>query len=344
MVEDSELREPEVLILTHIQTVLGPVEPGELGFVLPHEHIICDASLCRSRRGKSESLPWGSYMWLDEPETMTGELLDFKENGGGSIVEVTCHGWGRDPEALREISEGSGVKIIATTGLYVEDCMPRWVPDRTIEQLADWMVREIRVGCNARLSDRVTDVRAGLIKTSVSRPHFSHEELRGLKAVARAQLRTGAPIMSHNSGSIRFDLEGGNIGMELLDILGEEGVDPEAVIVGHTDENPDIENLVSLLERGAWIQFDTIGKENYIPDEERAGLVMDLKERGLFGRLLLSQDRNRKPNLRKHGGPGYSDLINRFLPMLKEKGMTCEEIQTLTVNNPSEALRIREMP
>ena len=68
---------------------------------------------------------------------------------------------------------------------------------------------------------------------------------------------------------------------------------------------------------------------------------MDLTERGLLGRLLLSQDRNRKPNLHKYGGPGYSDLINRFLPMLKEKGITDEEIQTLTVHNPSEALRIR---
>jgi phosphotriesterase-related protein len=149
--------------------------------------------------------------------------------------------------------------------------------------------------------------------------------------------------MSHNSGSIRFDLEGGNIGMELLDLLGEEGVDPEAVIIGHTDENPDIENLVSLLDRGAWIQFDTIGKENYILDEERAGLVSDLKELGLLGRLLLSQDRNRKPNLIKYGGPGYSDLINRFIPLMKVNGITDDEIRTLTVDNPSEALRIRRI-
>jgi phosphotriesterase-related protein len=282
-------------------------------------------------------------MWFDDPEVMTCELLDFKGNGGGSIVEVTCHGWGRDPEALRDISEGSKVNIIATTGLYVEDCMPKWVSERSIEQLTDWIVREIQIGCNARLSDRVTDVRAGLIKTSVSRPHFSHEELRGLRAVARAQIETGAPIMSHNSGSIRFDLEGGNIGMELLDLLGEEGVDPEAVIIGHTDENPDIENLVSLLDRGAWIQFDTIGKENYILDEERAGLVSDLKELGLLGRLLLSQDRNRKPNLIKYGGPGYSDLINRFIPLMKVNGITDDEIRTLTVDNPSEALRIRRI-
>ncbi len=285
---------------------------------------------------------WGSYMWFDEPEIMIEELRDFKENGGSCIVEVTYHGWGRDPEVLREISKDSGIHIVATAGFYVENCMPSWVPNRTIEQLSDWIVREIQIGCNAQLSDEVTNIRAGLIKTSVSRPNFRNEELRGLRAVARAQLKTGAPIMSHNSGSIRFELEGGNIGMELLDILTEEGVDPEAVIVGHTDENPDIENLVTLAERGAWIQFDTIGKEQYIPDEERANLVVEFKERGLLDCLLLSQDRNRKPNLRWYGGPGYSDLINRFLPMLRDRGASDDDIETLMIKNPSRALRFRK--
>ena len=78
--------------MTFIQTVLGPVDSGELGFTLPHEHIICDASLCKSRRIQAKSLPWGSYMWLDEPEIMIDELVDFKEKGGKTIVEVTCHG------------------------------------------------------------------------------------------------------------------------------------------------------------------------------------------------------------------------------------------------------------
>ncbi len=325
----------------YIQTVLGSIDKGKLGFTLPHEHIICDASLCSSRNAISENLPWGSYMWLDDPHIMVEELLAFRGDGGRSIVEVTCHGWGRDPELLRDISKKSGVNIITTTGFYVQDCLPYWVSSKSIDDLSEWIIREIRVGCNAKLSDRVTDVKAGLIKTSVSRPHFEKEELRGLKAVAKAHLETGAAIMSHNSGSVRFQLNGGNIGLELLEILEVEGVDPEAIIVGHTDENPDIENLVTLIENGAWIQFDTIGKQQYIPDEERADLVVDLKERGLTDHLLLSQDRNRKPNLCFYGGPGYSDLINRFIPLLKKKGITDRDIERISINNPSNALRFR---
>lgn len=76
--------------MAHIQTVLGPVKQENLGLTLPHEHIICDASLCRSRREQAEIFPRGSYMWFDEPETMVEELRDFRKNGGGCVVEVTA--------------------------------------------------------------------------------------------------------------------------------------------------------------------------------------------------------------------------------------------------------------
>jgi len=329
--------------LTYVQTVLGRAVPEELGITLPHEHVICDSTLCRSYRDRLKKPLWGTYMWFDDIDVMTEELTKFKADGGGTVVDVTCHGWGRDPLALKDLSERTGVNLIACTGFYVEDCMPSWVGSKTVEQLTSWVIREIEVGCNARLSDEITSVRAGIIKTSVSRPGFSHLELKGLKAVARAHLETGIPITSHNSGSIRYELEGGNIGIEMLDLLERENIDPEAVIVGHTDENVDVRNLVRLAERGSWVQFDTIGKEHYILDETRADLAVILKERGLLGHLLLSQDRNRKPMLRKYGGPGYSDIINRFISLLLEKGLTEDDIKKVTVENPSKALRKRSI-
>ena len=324
-----------------IQTVLGPINSELLGVTLTHEHIICDAGLCKSNRDRKDKLPWGSYMWFDEIPTMIDEVRIFKEDGGNGIVEVTCHGWGRDPYALREISEKTGVHIVASTGFYVEDCMPPWVSQLSVDQLSAWVQREILVGCTALSDDKITDIRAGIIKTSLSRPHFCGDELKCVKAVAKAHLKTGAPITSHSSGSIRFEIEGGNAGIQLLELLEDEGVDPEALIVGHADENPDIDNLVMLVKRGAWIQFDTIGKQQYISDEARADLVIKMKERGLLDHLLLSQDRNRKPELHKYGGPGYSDLMNRFLPLLKNKGITDKDIRVILVDNPRKALAMR---
>ena len=325
-----------------IQTVLGPIAPESLGVTMAHEHIICDWALSRRNSNRVRPLPWGSYMCFDDVDIMIDELLKYRVDGGSAIVEVTTHGWGRDPLALERISKESGIHIVATTGFYTEDCMPDWVSNKTVDQLAKWIKREVTVGCNAKMSDEVTNVRAGIIKTSVSRPSYSHNELKGLLAVARAQLMTGAPITSHNSGSIRFELKGGNIGGELLDILEGEGVEPEAVIVGHTDEKTDVRALASLAKRGAWIQFDTIGKEGYILDETRADLVVKLKERGLLGHLLLGQDRNRKPELRRYGGPGFSDVLNRFVNVLRDRGLQSEDVNTLLVRNPAKALRMRE--
>jgi phosphotriesterase-related protein len=281
-------------------------------------------------------------MLLDEVSTMIDELRKFKADGGGTVVDMTCHGWGRDPEALKEISRKSRVHIIACAGFYVEDCMPSWVTKKTVDQLAEWIEQEIKVGCNAKQSNQITDVRAGVIKTSVSRPRFSHLELKGLKAVAKAHLKTGAPISSHNSAGVRFEYEGGNIGQELLDFLEEEGINPESVILGHSDENPDIRVLTKLAKRGAFIQFDLIGK-SFVLDETRADMAVGLKDRGLLTHLLLSQDQCLKPFLQKYGGLGYSDLIKRFVPMLKERGMTEEDVETLLVKNPAKALRMREL-
>ena len=328
--------------MSYVQTVLGRVKPTELGVTLPHEHILCDWTLSRSNRDRVEKPPWGTYMCFDEPEVMIDELRAFREAGGGAAVDVTCHGWGRDPVGLTRLSRESGVHLVACAGFYTEDCMPDWVDHKTVDELADWIVREVQVGCNARLSTEVTDVKAGIIKTSVSRPYYGGLELKGLRAVAKAQLATGAPITTHNSGSVRFELEGGNIGLELLEYLEADGVDPEAVIVGHTDENVDLRNLVKIVSKGAYVQFDTIGKQDYILDETRADLVVKLISRGFIDHVLLSQDRNRKPLLTKYGGPGYMDIIDRFVPILKAKGVTEPQVEQILVKNPGRALRIRE--
>jgi phosphotriesterase-related protein len=328
--------------MTCVQTARGKVDTDELGFTLPHEHVMCDSTLCQYFSNRVTEAVWGSYMHLDDVDVMAEELRHFATGGGGTVVDVTCQGWGRDPEALRVLSERTGVHIIICAGFYVEDCMPSWVETKTVEQLSAWLIREFDTGCSAKESNHVTNVKAGILKTSVSRPNFSHNELKGLKAVAEAQLKTGAPITSHNSGNIRYELEGGNVGMEMLDRLEAEGVDPEAVIVGHTDENVDVRNLFKLVKRGAWIQFDTIGKQHYLLDETRADLAVALKKKGLLGHLLLSHDRNRKPFLRKYGGPGYIDIIERFIPLLLEKGLSKGDVRLITVENPAKALRIRQ--
>jgi predicted metal-dependent phosphotriesterase family hydrolase len=318
----------------HIQTVTGPIAPETLGMTYMHEHLLCDQRRCRAdglRRPRSE----GNLMVLDDMEVALREMRGIKQLGADAVVEVTMQAWGRDVTRLRQISETTGVKIVATSGFYIEHCHPASISERTVDQLADDLVGEIVDGVEA------TGVRTGLLKSAISRPVIEGPEEKCARAVARAHLATGATITTHTSGSSRFEIPGGNIGMLLLDVLESEGVDPHRVIIGHVDENADIRNLERLCRRGAYVQFDVIGKHHWMLDETRADLIAELVRRGHVAHLLLSTDRARKSELKSYGGPGYAYLMTHFVPMLHEAGLSEEIIREVMIANPQRALVLR---
>jgi phosphotriesterase-related protein len=315
-----------------IQTVRGPIRAEELGVTHAHEHLWCNQALCRAD-GRWRRPDPRSMMILDEPELIIQELADLRALGGRAIVEVTVAGWGRDVARLRDLSERSGLHIIATSGYYVEACLPAWAYERDVDGLADALVHEATVGADG------TDIRTGVLKSGISRPVLEGVEERCARAVARAHLRTGHPITTHTSGNIRFEIEGGNIGVQLLDLFESEGVDPGHVIIGHTDENADIRVLERFCRRGAFVQFDVIGKQHWMLDTTRAALAAALFDRGFGRHLLLSSDRARKTELRQYGGPGYSHVLETFVPLLRAAGMDDSAIQTALVDNPARAFQ-----
>jgi phosphotriesterase-related protein len=318
--------------MIYVETVLGPIPPDELGVTQTHEHLWCNQSLCRQTDRWRQPDP-RSLMILDELDLAIEELTEVKALGGGAIVEATVGGWGRDVTKLRELSEASGLHVVACGGYYVEACHPGWASNLDIDALADVLVREATIGADG------TGIKIGILKSAISRPVIEGDEERCARAVARAQLRTGLAITTHTSGNIRFEIEGGNIGMQHLDLFEAEGVDPARVIVGHTDENADIRSLEALCRRGAYVQFDVIGKQHWMLDETRAALAARLVERGYGSQLLLGSDRARKAELRRYGGLGYRHLLLTFVPMLREAGLEDDAIRMLLVENPARALK-----
>ena len=318
----------------YIQTVTGPIASEALGITYMHEHLLCDQRRCRAdglRRPRSE----GNLMVLDDMEIAVREMREVKSLGADAIVEVTMQAWGRDVARLRQISETTGMKIVATSGFYVEHCHPAFVSARTINELSNELVGEITKGVGE------TGIRTGLLKSAISRPVVEGPEEKCARAVARAHLATGATITSHTSGSSRFEILGGNIGMLLLDVLESEGVDPHRVIIGHVDENADIRNLERLCHRGAYVQFDVIGKRHWMLDETRADLIAELVRRGHVSHLLLSMDRARKSELKSCGGLGYAYLLTHFIPMLQEAGLSEGTIREMMVDNARRALTLQ---
>ncbi|HUG16550.1 MAG TPA: hypothetical protein VMM78_16210 [Thermomicrobiales bacterium] len=314
-----------------VNTVLGPIHPDELGFCLPHEHVWCDQHLARRPELFGLTRSTSNYMRLDNEARMLDELQAYRHAGGRAIVEVTCDGWGRDLDVLARLSEGSEVHIVATAGFYIEPCMPAFIDDWSVERLADHITREIREGVGE------TGRRCGVLKSAVHRARVEGLELKGLRAVAIAQRRTGVAITTHTTGARRQEVRGGTVGVEQLAILKAEGVDPARLIVGHVDERPDIDVLSALAAEGCFIQFDVIDKEHYLLDQTRAELVQALIERGFVRHLLLSHDRNRDHEMRYGGGTGYCHLFERFLPRLRSLGVSDQQIHAITVENPARA-------
>jgi len=312
-----------------IRTVRGDISPESLGLTATHEHLYCDQRLCRSEL----DFP-GTYaqMVLRDPDLIVAELADFYAAGGRAIAEMTASGWGRDVAVLRGISERSGIHVIAVSGFYVEDCHPDCVADASIEELEELLVRELTVAADE------TDIRTGLLKSGISRPVIEGPEKKCARAIARAQKRTGVAITTHTSASGRFETKGGNVGMQHLDLFESEGVDPTRVIIGHTDENGDIRQLVALAKRGAYVQFDVIGKIHWLLDETRVELLGQLVDKGYEDHLLLSSDRCREIELKARGGPGYDHVLRDFVPKLREAGFDEALICRILVENPARAL------
>ena len=53
-----------------------------------------------------------------------------------------------------------------------------------------------------------------------------------------------------------------------------------------------------MIDLGAYVQFDTIGKNSYYPDEKRIAMLHALRDRGLLNRVMLSMDITRRSHLK----------------------------------------------
>jgi len=316
--------------MTVIRTVLGDIAPEQLGVTAAHEHLHCNQHLCRDT-----SFPRSvEKMMLLDPDLVVNELAPFRELGGRAVVEVTVAGWGRDVSKLADIARRAQLHVIATSGFYVESCLPSYVHSADISMIEAMLLKEVLEGADG------SQIRTGVLKASVSRPVIEHVEERCCRAVARVHHKTGLAITTHTSGSTRFQIRGGNAGTLFLDLFEDENVDPSRVIIGHCDENADVRQLSELMRRGAYVQFDVIGKSHWLLDETRIDLLVALLDKGHGDRLLLSSDRNRRSELHVSGGPGYDHVLRKFVPRLKERGAGDADITRILVTNPARVFSI----
>jgi len=295
-----------------IRTVLGDILAEELGFTYSHEHLWTNPPANQKDRD----------LELTDYEASVSELWRFKHAGGNALVDATTLDYGRNASQLKRMSLETNVHVIATTGFNKYIYFPQWVNSLTIKEITQKLVRDVTQGMDG------TEAKAGFLKAGSWNQLIHPLEEKVTRAVARAQLETGAPIWLHT--------EAGTMGLELLDILAEEGVDLSKVAVGHSDRNADPYYHLKLAERGAFVQFDGTSKIKYYPDSTRVMLIKNMLEHDFGKQLLISGDMGRKAYLHAYGGgPGFEYILKKFIPRLLEEGIKKEEIDTIFIQNPA---------
>ena len=336
--------------MTTVMTVLGPVDSSELGVTLTHEHVFNDVTSWAHRtssrgwdpddfasRPVTEDLLWDlrhdpfsnlDNCRLDDLRTATAEVQRFADLGGRSIMDATGIGAGRDLHGLVEVSRATGVHIVAGTGYYLDAAQPDDVRGQSPEEIAESIVADI--------SDGENGVRPGFIGEIGVGADFTPAERASLDGACLAQRATGLPLQIHLPGWFR-------LGEEVVDITEQHGVDPDKVVLCHMGPSgDDVDYQERLIRRGVRLQYDMIGMEVFYADQgvqcpsdqQNADWLVRLVDRGHIARLLLSQDVFLKSLLRSHGGPGYSHLIQYFVPRLLAAGLDAAAVEQLIVANP----------
>jgi predicted metal-dependent phosphotriesterase family hydrolase len=311
--------------MAHVQTVLGPIDPGELGFTLPHEHTQIALWQIPDR--------WDYWQLTRDQPLIVEELTAFREAGGRSLVDLTLPGVGRDPVWLMDVARASGLNIVMGCGWYRGAYYPAeaLIDRRSVDSLADELVAEASDGVGE------SGVRPGIIgEIGTDKPWLSAQEERVHRAAARAARRTSLAITTHGVLSA--------VGLDQLRIFEEEGADPTRVVIGHADSFPILEHHLAILERGASVEFVFLVSSFWAVERHGAGgviaLLCELLSRGHVERVLLSQDVCNDSQLTRYEGNGYTYLARTFLPRLREAGVSEVEIQTMTVANPRRVLTV----
>lgn len=309
--------------MTKINSVLGPMNTEDLGFTLMHEHLLC-------------AFP-GAYR--EYPDLLTPNALDYvverlkqaKAGGVDTVVDMTTVDLGRDILFMKEASRQSSVNVIACTGWWLD--VPRFVSGLTggvtVDQMAESFVREIDKG----IGD--TGVKPGVLKSASDMGGVTPPQEMALRAVARAHLKTGTPVVIHS-------YHPGQVAIQQLAILKDEGVDLKHVKVDHCNDTTDVEYLISLLDQGC-----TLGLDRYpgrmVSPMARTRTLKALMDAGYADRLCPSHDcllayilpGGFTTEQYEAGNPHRILYLKKVVfPWLKEMGVAEEHIDRLCVAGP----------
>jgi phosphotriesterase-related protein len=297
-----------------VETTAGPVEASELGRTLVHEHVRTVAEEVRAQ--------WPHLDPGNDVELGVAMVEAVKPHGVQTIVDPACMDLGRSAPLNIEVAERTGIRFVMATGIYGEHYtfLPHFFQTRDEAFMASCFVHDIHEGIQG------TEVKAAFLKCAADEPGIQPDVEKIHRAVARASLETGRPIMAHSRPASRT-------GLDQMKIFVEEGVDPAKVQIAHTGDTDDLDYIEELLATGCFIGLDRFGIDIYLPHEPRIATAAELYRRGHGEKILLGQDTVASfdwfpPEMVKEMLPNWKlpFLFTGVIPDLLEAGVTQEQI------------------
>ncbi|MDN3202743.1 phosphotriesterase family protein [Algoriphagus sediminis] len=305
----------------YFNSVKGNFPIDSLGLTLIHEHMLVDfigADSINSDHWNRDSVV----------QKVLPFLLEVKQYGVRSILDCTPSYLAKDPLLLKSLSEKSGIQILTNTGFYGAvggKYLPDFVQTESAEQLADRWIAEFENGIEG------TGIKPGFIKISVNEADtLSLIDQKLVKAAGITHQKTGLTIASH-TGTWRT-------AVQEVRILQEIGVNPSEFVWVHAQNEPSFENYLVAAEMGVWISLDGIG---WAIDPYVDRLIF-AKENGILGKVLISHDAGWYDPAKAGGGDfqPFTNIFEKLIPTLNEKGFTQEDWDLLLKENPKLAFAI----
>jgi phosphotriesterase-related protein len=318
-----------------IQTIKGPIDSSELGATLTHEHIFV-------RNLELETnYPAPEWSLEDCVARARAGMLELRSLGYRSMVDLSVIGLGRDIEILKRVGEDLDFNILVATGYYSFNELPSFYhnhgPGLMIdgpEPLHDMFVRDIRDGIAG------SGVKAAVIKIATDTPGFTKDVTRIFEAACRAQMDTGVPISTHTNAKLKG-------GLDQQAFFKSKGVDLSRTVIGHSGDSTDLNYLRQLMDAGSYIGMDRFGLTWFLSDEDRTETIVKLCELGYAERLTMSHDAayfsvNSEPTYRAKALPDWTHTLipKKIIPSLRKAGVTDEQINQMTVENPARIFAI----
>jgi len=310
-----------------VETVQGAVDAEALGLVLVHEHV--------RFRDEAVAAQWPTR--YDEQLELDAALVAVnaaKERGVQTIVDPTAMFGGRDVQFMKRVADQTRVRIVACTGIYSYDYLPHYFENRDVDVMADHFVEDIERGIQG------SEIKAAFLKCAADAAGVTEHVEKIHRAVARASLQTGAPIMAHSMPAIAT-------GPRQVEIFKEEGVEMSRVQIAHCGDSEDLGYIEGLIDSGVYVGLDRYGLEMFLPIDKRNATAAELLRRGHADRLMISQDfcatidwfPPEAAEVFESSGAirnwSMTLVFEEVVPALREMGVLDDEVfETVFVENP----------